>query len=159
MVGPSPHFQLAVYESFLHEVLYLLLVSDPGPVMCKKAPPLPPGLLPFSPILSIFLLPPLPLSIAFFFPLLSSCFPSPPLLLLLSSLYHLDLFQVLWNKLQTPHVLCLCRITFSDIYFLRWPRRAINYYFHLEILQWNHAMEVRRNGNAQWKRAIIIVLY
>ena len=33
---------------------------------------------------------------------------------------------------------------------LRWPRRAIYCYFHLEILQWNDAMEVL-NGSAQWK--------
>ena len=32
---------------------------------------------------------------------------------------------------------------------VRWPRRAINCYFHLEILQWNNAMELRRNGSAQ----------
>ena len=51
----------------------------------------------------------------------------------------------LYNIPNTISLVMACHIGDCSV---RWPRRAINCYFHLEILQWNVAMEMR-NGSAQ----------
>ena len=113
--------------------------------MCMKAPPLPPGLPPFSPVSSILHLPPLPLSIAFSF-----SFSFSPHSITLE-----QLFQVLWNKVQTPHVMCfmyLCRITFSDIFF-----QLHLYCKCVSIIDTNDSVATRRSALLDDGEIVIII--